>query len=188
LSKEAIVVDCGTANIPDFSENIIRKYGIQCHGFEPTRKHHGSLANFVKKYGGLFEYHDLAISDKRGTRVFHESSENIVGSLCNDHDRVINDTIISYEVKTITLDDLFEYLGISHIDILKMDIEGEEYAVLNTVSEATLRKITQIAVEFHAFCVGRYVEEDTCKVIQRLENIGFKYFTYDKINYLFYRN
>lgn len=186
LHKGSIAVDCGPGNMADFSQNIIQRYNIKCFGFEPTRKHHAALDELEKSMVNYFKYHKLAISTNNSMRIFFESSQNVSGSLLNDHINMVNDITVSYKVKTITIDRIFDYLRVEYIDLLKLDIEGEEYPVLKVVSEASLRRIAQLVVEFHHYCVDRYSEKDTRQVVQRLRNIGFKSFTNDGRNYLFF--
>lgn len=55
LSKHSIVVNVGTGPEADFSQNLIRRYGLKAHGFDPTIKHHPNLENIVKKMNGFFK-------------------------------------------------------------------------------------------------------------------------------------
>lgn len=188
LSEHSIVVDIGTGPEADFSQNLMRRYGLKAYGFDPTRKHHPHLEFIVKKMNGLFKYYKYAISDANGTKTFFESFENVSGSFFRDHINVTKDTIRSYDVRTITLDTIFDILNIDHIDVLKMDVEGEEYLVLSSVSDTTLKRIDQIVVEFHHHCVDCFSVALTRNVIQILETAGFKPYTTDYINYLFFRD
>jgi hypothetical protein len=68
-----------------------------------------------------------------------------------------------------------------------MDIEGEEYQVLGSISRHTLDRIGQIVVEFHHYVVGGYTFADTRRIILWLKENGFAAYTIDFTNYLFYR-
>ena len=187
LRESSIVVDCGTGDSADFSQNLIQRYGGKCYGFEPTQKHHLLLDKVVQRNKGLFQYFPLAISDGNGIQKFFESDRNISGSLLDDHNNIVNDPVISYDVETIKLDKIFDFIGLDRIDLLKLDIEGEEYPVLWSVSKDSLQRIEQIVVEFHHFCVEIYSQKDTSKVVMRLKDFGFRSFTNDGRNYLFFR-
>ena len=52
-------------------------------------------------------------------------------------------------VPCITLSQAFERLDISQCDLLKMDCEGAEYAILFSTPEETLVKIQRIVMEYH---------------------------------------
>ena len=107
--------------------------------------------------------------------------------MLSDHNNIINDTIISYDIETITVDKIFDFLEIDNIDLLKLDIEGEEYPVLRSIRKSALDRIEQIAVEFHQFCVARYTKQDTNKIVMRLKALGFRSFTNDGKIFLFFQ-
>ena len=53
------------------------------------------------------------------------------------------------EVSSMTLDRIFEDLGLESCDFLKMDCEGAEYEILFHASDSTLEKIKRICLEYH---------------------------------------
>jgi FkbM family methyltransferase len=54
-----------------------------------------------------------------------------------------------YEVKTLRINDIFNEFSIDKIDYMKMDIEGSEKLLLETMSMETAKKIKQITMEVH---------------------------------------
>jgi FkbM family methyltransferase len=52
-------------------------------------------------------------------------------------------------VNVITLEELLNRSGLTQVDLLKMDIEGAETQVFETVSTATLRRIRAAVIECH---------------------------------------
>jgi len=73
----------------------------------------------------------------------------------------------SYEAQTVCLDDLLR--AYPDASLLKLDIEGAEYAVLNSVQHL---EIPQLYIEFHHFCTG-FTIHDTMRCIQRLTRMGY---------------
>lgn len=55
--------------------------------------------------------------------------------------------IKKYKVKTLKINDIFSVLRIDKIDFLKMDIEGSEKGIMDTMSEEVASKIDQISVK-----------------------------------------
>lgn len=55
----------------------------------------------------------------------------------------------SFPVKTETLQRLIEQLGVGYVDLLKLDIEGGEYAVLQSLPERYLRRVGILLMECH---------------------------------------
>ena len=80
----------------------------------------------------------------------------------------------AYSLSTIA-----EKLGYQHIDLLKMDIEGAEYEVLDGLLASPI-KPTQLLVEFH----HRFADiglEKTADIIKRLRDAGYKIFAISEI-------
>jgi FkbM family methyltransferase len=187
IHAASTIIDCRTGPNADFSQSLIAKYGVTCHGFEPTRKHHSELESIVKKSHGRFFYHPYALAAAKGWRTFFESKENISGSLFPDHINVQNDTVSSYEVESLSLENIFTYLDVPQVDVFKLDIEGAEYEVLRAVPPHVLGRINQLIVEFHDYCVPAFRKQDTLELVRKLKQSGFRSFTHDGKVYLFYR-
>ena len=55
----------------------------------------------------------------------------------------------SGSVEVMTLEGLLDSRGADTVDLLKMDIEGCEFEVFSDVTDATLRRIRRISLEYH---------------------------------------
>jgi FkbM family methyltransferase len=71
-------------------------------------------------------------------------------------------------VDVITLDQVFEESGFTHVDILKMDIEGAEYGALTAVGRELLERVQVAIIECHLGSRDGF--ED---LSSRFEAIGF---------------
>lgn len=80
-----------------------------------------------------------------------------------------------YKIKTINLSKLISDNNLDEIDILKIDIEGSEYKIFNTVSDDELLKIKQITIEFHDF-IDTSLKFKTQEILKRFETLGFSKF------------
>jgi FkbM family methyltransferase len=79
-----------------------------------------------------------------------------------------------YDVNTVKINDIFSLLGIDHIDHFKMDIEGREYEVIDSMTQETASKIDQISLEIHGnLAIQKFV-------LQKFQNLGYKYFKFDR--------
>jgi len=181
------VVDAGCSYEADFSLLMIERHRARCYAVDPTRKHREALAALEARYCNSLFHLPIAIGPSSSELVFHESKTNESGSLMENHTNVRLDATISYKVRVVTLPKLVEELGIDKIAILKLDIEGAEYPLLLDVNPSDLDPFDQIFVEFHHHAVSDYTIENTKEVIQRFSDMGFKSFSLDNINYLFWR-
>ena len=76
------------------------------------------------------------------------------------------------EIPAYTIATIAEKLGHSRIDLLKLDIEGAEYEVLDGLLVSPIRP-TQILVEFHHRFFDNGLER-TAEVIGRLQDAGYR--------------
>jgi len=187
LSTESVVVDCGTGPEADLSQALIGLFGCRCYGLEPTRKHFTALDRVVAATANRFTYVSRAVAVGSRQLTFYESTTNRSGSVLSDHVNVRRDETLRYEVETVTIDGLFNLLGIQRIDLLKVDIEGAEYEVLSAATPGALSRVGQLIVEFHDHCVPRYTTRDTRRLVRKLQSAGFLAHCRDGINFLFFR-
>ena len=191
MSTSDIVIDAGCSYEADFSVHMLSKYNVCCYAVDPTRKHSAALRKLERDFSGRFNYMPIALGPADGEVIFYESELYESGSLMEDHTNVRRDKTVSYAVRTLTLPSLLKEIGIGigqHISILKLDIEGAEYLLLNKIASADLEVIDQLFVEFHHHAIARYSVEDTLNIVHRLKTLGFKSFSLDDHNYLFWRS
>ena len=89
-------------------------------------------------------------------------------------------------VEMKTWQDIFYSLGHNKIDIIKMDIEGAEYEILDSILDSSI-KVDQFLIEFHErFSVDG--KDKSIKAIKKLKNHGFEIFaisdTFEEISFI----
>jgi FkbM family methyltransferase len=73
-------------------------------------------------------------------------------------------------IKTISLDYLFSIYN--NISLVKIDIEGSEYSVINSLNHLN---ISQLCIEFHHWVRGsNFTKKNTINCIERIKNFGYK--------------
>lgn len=186
LDEDSVIVDCGLGCDADFSRELIERYDLRSHGFDPTRKHRYSLSLVAMDLERKLILHDKAVAVEKGTCLFHEGWFDESGSLDLAGEKHGGDEFTSFEVETLTLKDLLEYLDLERIELLKMDVTGSEYEILDGTGGDVLERIDQLVIAFHHDNKG-YTFTDTRRACGRLEGFGFSHFTRDNVNFLFYR-
>jgi FkbM family methyltransferase len=168
LTEDSIVYSFGVGEDITFDLALIEQYGLNVYAFDPT-----PLAiKFVEKANQLtnqFHFEDIGISDKDEVAKFYLSTDkrDISGSIINK-----NDDASFIEVEMNKVSTIMKKLNHTRIDLLKMDIEGSEYAVLeNMLEEKNFPK--QILVEFH-HRFPQIEKNQTKKIIQKLNDAGYK--------------
>lgn len=110
---------------------------------------------------------NIALLDKKGWVALKSANEQSSASSV-----VLEDKNLSYReinVPSDTLEDLLKRHKITYVDILKMDCEGAEYAIMDSISEKTAQRIGRIIVEYH------YVDEqrNCASLIESIKSKGF---------------
>lgn len=95
-------------------------------------------------------------TDCLGTEFFY--TDNSVGSSVNK----VNGCVVSGRIESINLDTILSIE--SHINLIKLDIEGSEYDVLETLSDKQFEKVSQWFIEFH---------NKSQPLVNRLISIGY---------------
>lgn len=108
----------------------------------------------------------------------NENGENLGNSIIENQYNYIN-AIIEKSVKTISIKDIIKRYNFDTVSLLKMDIEGYEYDIIENLTDETLSKIERIHLEFHNcdHIFRRY------NIIDKLCRNGFSFETsYDNVN------
>jgi len=143
LREQARIYSFGIGTDISFDLELIRKFGVQVHAFDPTPR---SLAWLkTQKIPPAFHVHQYGVAACDGMLRFAPPKSPAHVS----HTIVQRDGLehsICAPVRRITT--IMKELGHDSIDILKMDVEGAEYAVLRDVLENSIM-VRQLCVEFH---------------------------------------
>ncbi len=139
------------------------------YSFEPTPailphlKANISINNLIDKV----TVESMAISDHNGYTKFYLSTESEVNSL---HKHKGSKEI---SIQTITLDKYASVHDIQHVNLLKIDVEGHEYAVIRgSKSLLTKHKIDVIVFEVNDQSGSCY--QDNLKTRELLSSYGYK--------------
>lgn len=145
LNNNSVVYSFGIGKDISFDSKLIRNHGCSVFGFDPTP----NSITWMKqqKHSSLFKFFPFGISTMTGITTFYlpANPKYVSGSLTADNTTPDH---VAVEVEMKSLSDICHMLGHHHIDILKMDIEGAEYQVLENIMTLPIT-IDQICVEFH---------------------------------------
>lgn len=167
LGPDVVVIDCGGCH-GGFCSEVASRYGCLCHVLEP------SPSNFVKiPKSPRIVKHRIALSNRVGVAEFNLADTPISNSL---HALPEESVIGQIQVNTTSLDGFLAGENIRHVALLKLDIEGAEMEVLESISPDALAIIDQITVEFHKpFVYPRGADKKRLdSIVRRLGQAGFE--------------
>ena len=174
LDRDSVVYSLGIGKDTDFDQALMRRFGLQVHAFDPTP----STAEWLREHppGPGFRFHPWAVTAADGTLTLYprvrkdgsQSSEmyTMVASGGAEDDAI--------EVPAFTLATIAAKLGHDRLDLLKMDIEGAEYDVLDTLPALPVQP-RQLLVEFHHRFAG-IGPARTVEAVAALERLGYRLF------------
>jgi FkbM family methyltransferase len=166
----ALVYSFGLGEDVSFDLALIERFAAEVWGFDPTPRSIAWLRAQVLP--AAFHLVEQGIAARDGALRFYEPQNpaHISHSLVN-HGRTSKSFV---EVEVRRLDTLLRDLGHPRLDVLKLDVEGAEYEVLDDLLAGPHRP-TQLLVEFHhhldAFPLSR-----TRRAIDALAGAGYRLF------------
>ena len=169
MSSESIVYSFGIGYDISFDLEIIKKFDLKVFAFDPTYKSIEWLKK--QKLPETFAYKEVGLANFDGvTRLTLPENPNYVsGTILSN-----NENNNSYEIRVNRLTTLLTQFGHNNIDILKMDIEGAEYDVIDDILSSNIA-IKQSLVEFHHRFPNVGLKK-TKETIKKLNNFGYRIF------------
>jgi FkbM family methyltransferase len=143
LREQATIYSFGIGTDISFDLELIRKFGVQVHAFDPTPR---SLAWLkTQNVPAGFHAHQYGVAACDGMLRFAppKSPAHVSHTIVQ---RAGSEGSIWAPVRRVAT--IMKDLGHDSLDILKMDVEGAEYAVLHDVLENSI-PVRQLCVEFH---------------------------------------
>lgn len=147
-----VVFDVG-ANIGSYSESIIKtNQEARIYAFEPHPTNFERLATSAREWG--YQAINAALGDKTGQLKLYDYANNDGSQHASLYKDVIKDIhkseVHSHEVTVQTLDAFVKENAITAVDLLKIDVEGNEYKVLQGAKQSITRgMIDMIHFEFN---------------------------------------
>jgi len=162
VEKGDVVVDIGF-NCGLFAIDALKYEPNVVYGYEPNKKlvddfNRWDIQNVI--------VNNSAVSNEKGTAPFYENKFAGKSSMYSD---VNSDTTLrTYDVSVLEFNELFQNIT---IDYLKIDCEGGEYAIFESMSNEYLsNNIRKIALEFH----HNINDEKVKNLIYKIEGCGFQ--------------
>jgi len=174
LDQDSIIYSLGVGEDIAFDLSIIERFGVEVHAFDPTPSSIEMIS--TTNLPNRFHFHPWAITAKDEILKFYPrikkdgSKSDVMYSMLADD--ASNENAI--EVPAFCLSTIATRLGHTRIDLLKMDIEGAEYEVLEGLLALPI-KPNQLLIEFHHRFPAIGVEK-TADMIKRLRKAGYKIF------------
>lgn len=191
ISPQPLLVDCGLGNDISFTVEFLQRFGGRVIGIDPNP---AALGYARANCPAGMEVRDAAFWKEAGRELrFHlpgpseqlpHGADGVSGSLLASHAYARGATRM---VRTTSLVEVLASAERHECDVLKLDIEGAEYEVLEALcSSGDIHRVRQLLVEFHHQWTDHSFEE-SLDAVTRLEANGFKLRHWEDRNCTFLR-
>ncbi len=174
INEHSVVYSLGVGYDVAFELDLINNLDVTVHAFDPTPK----SIKWVKKQNlpKQFVLHEYGVANFDGKIKFHppENPEHISATVVDRP--ATRDAAYKVDVKSLAT--IMNELNHKQIDLIKINIEGAEYLVIEDLIAKNI-KPGQILVEFH----HRFEKIElsaTKKAIKGLRELGYKTFFISK--------
>lgn len=168
IKKGDVVVDIG-ANTGIFSMYAAIKGASNIYSIEPLRENIKLIKkNFAINNLTLPICINIAISNKNGQSKLYLSDYDSHNLLFNKNN--LQEFHKYRMVRSLKFERLLEEFGIKKIDFLKIDCEGSEGFIFDSLNKKVWKNINKVSIEYHN---GVSVLSDG-EIIKKLINLGFK--------------
>ncbi|PWU04530.1 MAG: hypothetical protein C5B51_16625 [Terriglobia bacterium] len=182
LGPSSVVYSGGVGEDISFEMELIERFGVTVHLFDPSPMALDTIAG-ASRYRDKLHFKALGLAGASSAMAFAPVDDGRHGL---SHWRKAPD---SSEVETVPCTTLLEEMKLNNhtrIDLLKIDIEGFEYEVLESCLANDIFP-TQICVEFHHFLGGGASRATTASLLLRLGRSGYHLIHKSQYDYTLYR-
>ena len=171
LNNESVIYSVGIGTDISFDLELIQHLNCKVYAFDPTPKSINWIKN--KNISKKFIFNDYGISGTKAIKPFFlpKNPDHVSGSLFEM--KTVN-TYNSINLNFETILSIMKTYKHRKIDLIKMDIEGSEYDIIEYIYKRKI-EIDQILVEFHPHLI-KDGKSKTKKSIGLLNEMGYKCF------------
>jgi len=188
LGESTLIASFGLGEDVSFEDAVVGRYGCRVVGFDPTPRSLQYMASRAPT--PRFAHHPYALADQDGVMEFcappGQAADQVSASAVASY---APDSCGRFTVPCRTLASALAVAGESRVDVLKLDVEGAEYAVLDMAArQGWLAGVQQLLVEFHHFLPGLHADQ-TRASLRLLRGLGYEVAWVGRTNheYLFVR-
>ena len=176
IDAGSVVYSVGVGSDITFDRALIERFGCTVHSFDPTPMAREWIAK--QDVPGEFAFHPLGLANTDEEVAFAMPLQEGWDSFSLPPEGSDEETV---ECPVRRLETIASGLGHSRINLLKMDIEGFEYGVIDDVLAGPLRP-AQWLIEFH-HPMKHFVPDQTRRAVKQLEAAGYRLFAVSNVGH-----
>lgn len=180
-SRGGTIYSFGIGEDLSFSQEMLDKFDCKVYAFDPTPKSIQYVQNHTLNHEPRFSFYPVGLSaaDEVADFFLPTNKEYVSGSI-QSRDELLATPI---KVNMKRLSTITKELGHTHIDVLKMDIEGSEFSAIQDILDSGV-DFDQLCIEEHS----RFFDDGKKKLktmVRSLRKHGYLLCCADSDNLLF---
>lgn len=160
------VFDIG-ANVGLWTKYILNRNAKKVYCFEPNKNAVEHLRESLKNDTNTKIIEKAVYKENTSLQFYVDESNSLISSLIPESGHTP-----SYNVEAITLEEAIQMSGEKTVDLVKIDVEGSEFGIIEGMSKETAAKIDSFLIEYHEFYFSEGMEK-VVNLIKQLESLGY---------------
>jgi FkbM family methyltransferase len=181
LNAKSIVYSGGVGDDISFEHALVKEVGCDIVLLDPSPVGMKTMALPENKLPH-FRFLPLALADHSGRLKLAHHPDNAESWYTCD-----GDTAATFEIPCADLHSLMQQNGHTHIDLLKLDIEGSEYAVIDDFLRRRI-PVRQVCADFDFGYTPGIRRSQAIRAILKLVTGGYKLVCHEHANHTFIRS
>jgi len=147
LDEHSVIYSFGVGEDISFDLGLMEHFGLRVNAFDPSPRSVAWIG--TQDLSEDFNFHPFGLAGKDGSISFSEPAGAGIHSLImTDPKAGVEEGLKTHLLPVHRLPTVLQKLGHDRIDILKMDIEGAEYEVIDDIIDSMV-PVSQVLIEFH---------------------------------------
>lgn len=178
LGPQSIVYSLGVGDSIDLDMDLIHHYSLTVHAFDPTPYSLEWVSTLELPEN--FRFHPWAAAGEDGSlRLYRRiNKRGKTSQVMWTADSKAADESDFVDAPAYTIRTMMDKLSHQRVDLLKIDVEGAEYDILDGLAEAEHLPV-QLLVEYHHRFPG-IGKQRTASSIEKLRGLGYQIFAISK--------
>lgn len=172
MNSDSVVYSFGVGSNVDWDLEMIDRFGVQIHAFDPTPESIEWVAR--QQLPREFHFHDYGIAAFDGVLNFYPPKKPGRINYSQDKRKFNQSDQPQVAGQVCRLSTILRRLGHARIDVLKIDVEGTEFDCLPEILNARI-EIGQLLVEVHYHHPSRSFSQGV-QLLKQVQAAGFECF------------
>lgn len=171
VGQNPIVFSFGVGTDISFDQIMIRQFGATIYAFDPTPRCQEWIEE--QHLPKNFKFYPIGVAAVDGEAAFVPPSRTEYASFSKAPAR---DLPHAKMFRVMSIESLVKYVNSIEPCIIKMDIEGFEYEIVDYLASTSSIRPVQLLVEFHHDRSSYCRRADTSRAVATLRSLGYKIF------------